>query len=81
MSTSTLMNFYLPTRTKSKLDFIANYRQRTRSSIIKNLIENWVREEFELVSKDQKFDEMIAASTPVVRTDKKSNSMRWEDSY
>lgn len=81
MSTSTLMNFYLPTRTKSKLDFIANYRQRTRSSIIKNLIENWVREEFELVSKDQKFDEMIAANAPVARTNKKSNSMRWEDSY
>jgi len=75
------MNFYLPTRTKSKLDFIANYRQRTRSSIIKNLIENWVREEFELVSKDQKFDEMIAANAPVARTNKKSNSMRWEDSY
>jgi len=81
MSTSTLMNFYLPTRTKSKLDFIANYRQRTRSSIIKNLIENWVREEFELVSKDQKFDEMIAANAPIARTNKKSNSMRWEDSY
>jgi hypothetical protein len=81
MSTSTLMNFYLPTNTKSKLDFIANYRQRTRSSIIKNLIEDWVRDEFELVSKDKKFDEMIAINPPIVRTNKKSKSSRWEDSY
>jgi len=78
----TLINFNIPDRNKTILDQIARLKRSSRTAILNRLIETFVREESKLLAQDGQIADMLSPlNPPIVRTNKKKQSSRWEDSY
>ena len=54
------ITFYSPNQLKSSLDELVKFKRISRTSIINNLIEHYVRSEFQMMKEDKKILSFIA---------------------
>ena len=55
-----LIQFNAPSHLKDKLNILSDYRRVPRSAIINEVLENHVRDQFQLIEKDGLFTDLVA---------------------
>lgn len=91
-----LIQFNCPSHLKDKLNILSDYRRVPRSAIINEVIEQHIRDQFELIEKDGLFTDLVARvqekvsrslkrkkpeSVPTIEKKTPEKSWSWETSY
>ena len=95
--TYSLIQFNTPDHIKQKLNLLSDYRRIPRNAIINEVIEQHIRNQFELIERDGTFTDLVSRvqekvsrslkrkkPEPVPTIEKKKtpeNSWSWESSY
>jgi predicted DNA-binding protein len=94
--TYSLIQFHTPDHIKQKLNVLSDYRRVPRSAIINEVIEQHIRDQFELIEKDGLFTDLVARvqekvsrslkrkkpeSVPTIEEKTPEKSWSWETSY
>lgn len=73
--TYTLIQFNAPNHLKDKLNILSDYRRIPRNAIINEVLERHVREQFELIERDEMFTYLVErVQETVSRSMKRNNS-------
>ena len=96
-NTYTLLQFNAPTHLKEKLNVLSDYQRVPRSAIINQVMNQYVREQFEIIEKDGIFSDLVVRVQEKVKRsmmrvknpepnlviEKKTptNHLSWEKSY
>ena len=73
--TYTLIKFNAPNHLKDKLNILSDYRRIPRNAIINEVLERHVREQFELIERDEMFTYLVErVQETVSRSMKRNNS-------
>ena len=93
-NTYQLIQFNCPSHLKDKLNILSDYRRVPRSAILNELIEQHIRDQFELIEKDGLFTDLVERVQEKVKrsfkrskkpepvpTIEKKKTWSWENSY
>ncbi len=92
-NTYTLLQFNAPTHLKEKLNVLSDYQRVPRSAIINQVMNQYVRDQFELIERDGIFTDLVKRVQDKVKRVKNpepnlviekktpTNPLSWEKSY
>ena len=87
---TTLITFNMPYQLKYRADRLCKFKNISRTALLNNLLETWVREEQKAIEDDERIYELMSKmentiERSVLRVEEvkreEENPKRWEDSY
>jgi hypothetical protein len=90
VNTYSLIQFNTPNHLRDKLNSLSVYRRIPRSAMINQVLDTFVRDQFEIIEKDGRFHNLIEVAQKTVTKPKVSppipemdstRSHKWETSY